>query len=82
MFTGIVEELGTVTAFDRRGDTARLTIAAVIARDGSELGASVALMRTLEPSIDATVPSSSTMPVNIRKPPDRCGRRRRGGRRR
>ena len=26
MFTGIVEELGTVIAFDRRGDTARLTI--------------------------------------------------------
>ena len=43
MFTGIVEELGTVTAFERRGDTARLTIAAVIARDGSELGASVAI---------------------------------------
>jgi hypothetical protein len=43
MFTGIVEELGTVTAFDRRGDTARLTVAAVVARDGSELGASVAV---------------------------------------
>jgi riboflavin synthase len=43
MFTGIVEELGTVIAFDRRGDTARLTIAAAIARDGSDLGASVAI---------------------------------------
>jgi riboflavin synthase len=43
MFTGIVEELGTVTAFDRRGDTGRLAVAAVTARDGSELGASVAV---------------------------------------
>jgi riboflavin synthase len=43
MFTGIVEELGTVTAFDRRGDTARLVVAAVTARDGSDLGASVAV---------------------------------------
>jgi len=43
MFTGIVEELGTVTAFERRGDTARLTVGAVIARDGSEPGASVAV---------------------------------------
>jgi len=43
MFTGIVEELGTVLSFDRRGDTARLTVAAALARDGSELGASVAV---------------------------------------
>lgn len=43
MFTGIVEELGTVKAFERRGDTARLTVGAVVARDGSEIGASVAV---------------------------------------
>jgi riboflavin synthase len=43
VFTGIVEELGTVKAFERRGDTARLTVGAVIARDGSDLGASVAV---------------------------------------
>jgi riboflavin synthase len=43
MFTGIVEELGTVTAFDRRGDTARLRVAAVTAREGSDLGASVSV---------------------------------------
>ena len=43
MFTGIVEELGAVTALDRRGDTARLVVATTIARDGSELGASVAV---------------------------------------
>jgi riboflavin synthase len=41
MFTGIVEELGTVVAFKRLGDTARLAVAAVIAREGSDLGASV-----------------------------------------
>jgi riboflavin synthase len=43
MFTGIVEELGIVQAFDRKGDVARLAIGATIARDGSELGASVAI---------------------------------------
>jgi riboflavin synthase len=43
MFTGIVEELGTVSAFDRRGETARLVVGAVVAREGSELGASVAV---------------------------------------
>jgi riboflavin synthase len=43
MFTGIVEELATVRAFDRRGDTARLTVETSVARDGSELGASVAV---------------------------------------
>lgn len=43
MFTGIVEELGTVVAFDRRGDAARLIVGAVTARDGSEVGASVAV---------------------------------------
>jgi riboflavin synthase len=43
MFTGIVEELGTVIAFERRGDTARLAVAAVIAREGSGLGASVSV---------------------------------------
>ena len=43
MFTGIVEELGAVIAFDRRGDTARVVVATNVARDGSELGASVAV---------------------------------------
>jgi riboflavin synthase len=43
MFTGIVEELGTVQAVARHGETVRLTIAASIAREGSELGASVAV---------------------------------------
>ena len=43
MFTGIVEELGTVRAFKRRGDTARLAVGAALARDGSDIGASVAV---------------------------------------
>ena len=38
MFTGIVEELGTVQSVARRGDTVRLAVAAGTARDGSELG--------------------------------------------
>ena len=46
MFTGIVEELGTVTAFERRGDVARLAIAAATVREGSEVGASVAVNGT------------------------------------
>ena len=43
MFTGIVEELGTVQTVARKGDTVRLAVAASTARDGSELGASVAV---------------------------------------
>ena len=43
MFTGIVEELGTVQSAHRRGDTVRLAVMATIAREGSELGASVAV---------------------------------------
>jgi len=43
MFTGIVEELGTVRAVERRGDVARLEVAARVAREGSDLGASVAV---------------------------------------
>jgi len=43
MFTGIVEELGTVQSTARKGDTVRLAVTATTARDGSELGASVAI---------------------------------------
>ena len=43
MFTGIVEELGTVTRFEHRGDTVRLGIGARTVRDGSEVGASLAV---------------------------------------
>ena len=43
MFTGIIEELGTVTTFTRHGDSARLAIAARAVREGSDIGASLAV---------------------------------------
>ena len=43
MFTGIVEEMATVRAVERHGDVVRLDVAAHIAREGSEVGASVAV---------------------------------------
>jgi riboflavin synthase len=46
MFTGIVEEMGVVRAFEPRGAVARLEIEATLTREGSELGASVAINGT------------------------------------
>ena len=43
MFTGIVEEQGTVRAAQRVGDVLRLDIEARATLEGSELGASVAV---------------------------------------
>ena len=43
MFTGIIEELGTVTTFTRHGDSARLAIAARAVREGSDISASLAV---------------------------------------
>lgn len=43
MFTGIVEELGTVQAVERVGDVVRLEVGVRIVREGSEVGASVAV---------------------------------------
>jgi len=43
MFTGIVEEVGTVREIARKGDVTRLAVAAAVACEGSELGASVAV---------------------------------------
>jgi riboflavin synthase len=43
VFTGIVEEVGSVRAVARKGDVTRLDIAARVAREGSEVGASVAV---------------------------------------
>jgi riboflavin synthase len=43
MFTGIVEELGTVRATERAGEVLRLEVATRVAREGSEVGASVAV---------------------------------------
>lgn len=43
MFTGIVEEVGTVRDVRRGGGVLRLEVVATVARDGSEPGASVAV---------------------------------------
>jgi riboflavin synthase len=43
MFTGIVEELGTVTAVEDQGDAARLTIEASTVLDGTRPGDSIAV---------------------------------------
>ncbi|HEY7520725.1 MAG TPA: riboflavin synthase [Methylomirabilota bacterium] len=43
MFTGIVEEIGIVRELARKGDVTRLAVAATVACDGSDLGASVAV---------------------------------------
>jgi riboflavin synthase len=43
MFTGIVEELGAVRGLTRTGDIVRLEVAARVATEGSEVGASVAV---------------------------------------
>jgi riboflavin synthase len=43
MFTGIVEALGTVRAVERHRDVVRLDVTAGVTREGSEVGASVAV---------------------------------------
>jgi riboflavin synthase len=43
MFTGIVEEIGTVRAVRGEGETRRLTLGAAVTLEGSDLGASVAV---------------------------------------
>ena len=43
MFTGIVEEVGTVREVTRKGDVTRLVVAAAVTSEGSGLGASVAV---------------------------------------
>ena len=43
MFTGIVEEVGSVREVARKGDVIRLAVAATVACEGSDLGASVAV---------------------------------------
>ena len=43
MFTGIIEEIGTVRAVARKGDVARLEVSAALTLEGSDLGASVAV---------------------------------------
>jgi riboflavin synthase len=43
MFTGIVEELGTVAEIEDQGDALRLTVRATTALDGTILGDSIAV---------------------------------------
>jgi riboflavin synthase len=43
MFTGIVEELGTVAAIEDQGDAVRLSVRATTALDGTRLGDSIAV---------------------------------------
>src|SRR3954447_24917654 len=43
MFTGIVEELGTVEAVERQSDAVRLTVRATTALEGTDLGDSIAV---------------------------------------
>ena len=43
MFTGIVEEIGTIRTATRHGDVVRLDVAAEVACEGSAIGASVAV---------------------------------------
>jgi riboflavin synthase len=43
MFTGIVEELGAVRGVERAGDVVRLDLTARVVREGSDVGASVAV---------------------------------------
>lgn len=43
MFTGIIEELGSVRAIDERGENARITIAAHVVTEGTNHGDSIAV---------------------------------------
>ena len=43
MFTGIIEELGEVTAWEQNGDAARLTVRAPIAASDARHGDSIAV---------------------------------------
>jgi len=43
VFTGIVEELGTVTAIEEQGDAVRLTVSAPVATSDAGLGDSIAV---------------------------------------
>src|SRR2546422_685869 len=43
MFTGIVEEMGTVVGLARGGEATRLSVKATVSLEGSDVGASVAV---------------------------------------
>lgn len=52
MFTGIIEELGSVKAFDRAGSGARITVGATIVTDGTNTGDSIAVNGVCLTAID------------------------------
>ena len=47
MFTGIIEELGQVTAWDRIGDAARITVRAPLAVSDAKHGDSISVSGTI-----------------------------------
>ena len=65
MFTGIVEELGTIAEVTDQGDAVRLTVAAAAVLEGTVLASTVSRMASPWSVTSATVPSSSTIPANI-----------------
>lgn len=70
MFTGIVEEIGTVVAVERRGEDARLTLRGPAVVPGTRLGASIAvagvcLTATDLPAADEV--SVDVMPETVRR---------------
>lgn len=70
MFTGIVEEIGTVVAVERRGEDARLTLRGPAVVPGTRIGASIAvagvcLTATDLPAADEV--SVDVMPETLRR---------------
>lgn len=54
MFTGIIEELGSIAAFDKHSDGARVTIAANVVTDGTKTGDSIAVNGVCLTALDIT----------------------------
>ena len=54
MFTGIIEELGSVRSIEERGETARIVIAAHIVTDGTNHGDSIAVNGVCLTALDIT----------------------------
>ena len=70
MFTGIVEELGTVAAVEDQGDALRLTVRATTALEGTGLGDSIAVNGCcLTVAADAT--ATPGPPTSCRRPSTR-----------
>ena len=67
MFTGIVEELGTVAAIEDQGDALRLTVRATTALDGTILGDSIAVNGCCL-TVAATRRATPGPPTSCRRP--------------